>query len=31
MIADVFTKPLDKATFLKFHAALLNYKNFKTK
>ena len=31
MIADVFTKPLDKALFLKFRAALLNLKNVKTK
>ena len=27
MIADIFTKPLDKAAFLKFRAQLLNYKN----
>ena len=25
MVADVFTKPLDKTTFLKFRAILLNY------
>ena len=27
MIADIFTKPLDKTAFLKFRAILLNYKN----
>ena len=27
MIADVFTKPLDKTAFLKFRAGLLNNKN----
>ena len=27
MIADIFTKSLDKTAFLKFRSALLNYKN----